>query len=163
MRHARLDGADLSADMRNQSMGLMRGVLRSVILDGASLENANLSRAVLEFASLRGASLKGARLNGSELGGASFHDADVSNADFENADVTSTRLIGLRGRETARNLDRVRNSDRAIREEHTGNMRTRKEMPNVAVNNVRRVRQCDDDPQLAGRLGLGGRKRNQGR
>ena len=32
-------------------------------------------------------------------------------ADFENADVTSTRLIGLRGRDQARNLDRVRNLD----------------------------------------------------
>jgi hypothetical protein len=35
-----------------------------------------------------------------------------TNADFENADVTSTRLIGLRGRDKARNLDRVRNLDR---------------------------------------------------
>ncbi|MGB8638137.1 MAG: pentapeptide repeat-containing protein, partial [Pseudolabrys sp.] len=104
MRQARLDRADLSADMRNQSMGLMRGILRSAKLDGASFENANLSRAVLEFASLRDAILKGANLNGSELGGADFLGADVTNADFENADVTSTRLIGLRGRDKARNL-----------------------------------------------------------
>jgi len=64
-----------------------------------SFENANLSRAVLEFASLRDAILKGANLNGTELGGAGFLRADVTNADFENADVTSTRLIGLRGRD----------------------------------------------------------------
>jgi uncharacterized protein YjbI with pentapeptide repeats len=112
MRRARLDRADLSADMRNQSMGLMRGVLRSAKLDGASFENANLSRAVLEFASLRDAILKGANLNASELGGADFLRADVTNTDFENGDVTSTRLIGLRGRDKARNLDRVRNLDR---------------------------------------------------
>ena len=43
-----------------------------------------------------------------------FLGADVTNADFENADVTSTRLIGLRGRDKARNLDRVRNLDRAL-------------------------------------------------
>ena len=109
MRRARLDRADLSADMRNQSMGLIRGVLRSATLDGASFKNANLSRAVLEFASLRDAILKGANLNGSELGGADFLRADVTNADFENADVTSTRLIGLRGRDKARNLDRTLN------------------------------------------------------
>jgi hypothetical protein len=37
-----------------------------------------------------------------------------TNADFENADVTSTRLIGLHGRDKARSLDRVRNLDRAV-------------------------------------------------
>ena len=114
MTRARLDGADLSADMRNQSLGLMRGVLRSARLDGASFENANLSRAVLEFASLRDAIFRGAKLNGSELSGADFRGADVAGADFDNADVTSTRLIGLRGRDQARNLGRVRNLDRAL-------------------------------------------------
>jgi uncharacterized protein YjbI with pentapeptide repeats len=116
MRGARLDRADLSADMRNQSMGLMRGILRSAKLDGASLADANLSRAVLEFASLRDASLKGASLNGSELAGADFLGADVADADFDGADVTSTRLVGLRGRASARNLDRVKNIDRAFRD-----------------------------------------------
>jgi len=37
-----------------------------------------------------------------------------TNADFENADVTSTRLICLRGRDKVRNLDPVRNLDRAL-------------------------------------------------
>jgi len=37
-----------------------------------------------------------------------------TNADFKNSDVTSTRLIGLRGRDKARSLDRVRNLDRAV-------------------------------------------------
>ena len=82
--------------------------LRSANLDGASFENANLARAVLEFASLRDANLRGARLNGSELAGADLQGADVTGADFDNADVTSTRLIGLRGRNGARNLDRAR-------------------------------------------------------
>jgi len=39
-----------------------------------------------------------------------------TNADFENADATSTRLMGLCGRDKARNLDRVRNLDRALNE-----------------------------------------------
>ena len=47
LKGARFDGADLSADMKNQSMGLMRGVLRSADLDGASFAGANLSRVVL--------------------------------------------------------------------------------------------------------------------
>ena len=111
---ARFDGANLSADMRNQSMGLMRGVLRSAKLDRASFANANLSRVVLEFASLRGANLKAAKLNGAELAGADLQGADVTDADFENADATSTRLMGLQGRAQARNFDRMQNLDRAF-------------------------------------------------
>ena len=56
LRQARLDRADLSADMRNQSMGLMRGVLRSAKLDGASFENATerqIAPAILSFAATR--------------------------------------------------------------------------------------------------------------
>ena len=114
LKWARLEGADLSADMRNQSMGLMRGILRSAKLDGANFTNANLSRAVLEFASLRDAIFKGARLDGSELAGADLQGADITDANFDNADVTSTRLVGLRGRDKALNLDRAKNLERAF-------------------------------------------------
>ena len=111
---ARFDGANLSADMRNQSMGLMRGVMRSARLDRASFANANLARVALEFASLRGANLRGARLSGAELAGADLEGADVTDADFENADVTSARLLGLQGRSQARNLKGLKTLDRAI-------------------------------------------------
>jgi hypothetical protein len=39
--------------------------------------------------------------------------ADVSGANFNQADVNSARLISLRGKESARNLDSVKNLDRA--------------------------------------------------
>src|SRR6516164_5988166 len=79
MGRARLDGADLSgarvaadltraslvgasiadahlgADMRNQSMGLMRAVLKSAKLDRINARGADLSRVDLEFASMKGA------------------------------------------------------------------------------------------------------------
>jgi uncharacterized protein YjbI with pentapeptide repeats len=100
--------------MRNQSMGLMRGVMRSAKLDRASFVNANLARVVLEFASLRGASLRGATLIGAELAGADLEGADVTEADFANADVTSARLLGLKGRASARNLQDLKSLDRAI-------------------------------------------------
>ena len=116
LRNARFDGADLAADMRNQSMGLMRGVLKSATLDGASFANANLSRVVLEFASLRNVSFKGAVLVGAELAGADLGGADVTGANFLDADVNSARLIGLIGRERAVNLEKARNMDRAVRD-----------------------------------------------
>ncbi|MFN3869535.1 MAG: pentapeptide repeat-containing protein, partial [Hyphomicrobiaceae bacterium] len=40
LKGSKFDRADLSADMRNQSMGLMRGVFRSADLDGASFRDA---------------------------------------------------------------------------------------------------------------------------
>ncbi|HMB75034.1 MAG TPA: pentapeptide repeat-containing protein, partial [Kiloniellaceae bacterium] len=51
--------ADFSADMRNQSMGLMRGVLTSARGEGADFTGASMSRADLEFAKLPGAIFSG--------------------------------------------------------------------------------------------------------
>ena len=49
--------------MRNQSMGLMRGVLRGATADGADFTDARLMRADLEFGSFRGARFAGADLS----------------------------------------------------------------------------------------------------
>jgi BTB/POZ domain-containing protein KCTD9 len=116
LKGANFKGADLSADMKNQSMGLMRGVFRSSNLEGASFEGANLARAVMEYATLRGANLRGANLMGSELGGADLTGADVAGANFNQADVNSTKLLSLRGKDSARNLDNVKNRERAYLE-----------------------------------------------
>ncbi|HWK40011.1 MAG TPA: pentapeptide repeat-containing protein [Hyphomicrobium sp.] len=113
LRGANFAGANLSADMKNQSMGLMRGVFKSSKLEGASFKDANLSRAVMEYASLRDADLSGANLTGSELAGADLTGANVAGANFNQADVNSTRLISLRGKEEARYFDTVKNLDRA--------------------------------------------------
>ena len=55
LRNVKFAGADLAADMKNQSMGLMRGVLRSADLAGADLEGANLAFTDLQFAKFSGA------------------------------------------------------------------------------------------------------------
>lgn len=114
LKSAVLREADFSADMRNQSMGLMRGVLRSANLDGADLTKANLARADLEFASLRGATLEGANLDGAEAGGADFTDADIDGASFARTDLDSARLGNLKG-ETATSFDGALNLKTAIR------------------------------------------------
>ena len=79
------DGADLSADEKNQSMGLMRGAFKSAKLDGSSFKRANLARAMMEFASLRGADLSGANLRGGEFAAADFSDANVAGTNFDGA------------------------------------------------------------------------------
>jgi len=116
---ARLDGtifrdADFSADMRNQSMGLMRGVLTSARGEGTDFTGALMSRAELEFAKLPGAVFRDADLRMATMGGADLTGSDVTGADFHDADVTSTRLKDLKGAETA-NLKSAKNLDRAFR------------------------------------------------
>ena len=116
---AKMDGAifrnaDFSADMRNQSMGLMRGVLKSARGKGVDFSGAKMSRADLEFAKLPGARLTDVDLSMATLGGADLTGADVSGANFHNADVTSTRLKGLTGAE-ATNLEAAKNLKRAFR------------------------------------------------
>ena len=94
---ATLRDADLSADMRNQSMGLMRGVLTNVTADGADFTQARLMRADMEFGSFRGAQFTGADLSMATLGGADLTGADVAGAKFDGADLTSAKLRDLQG------------------------------------------------------------------
>ncbi len=92
LRGARLVKADLSADMKNQSMGLMRVVFRSADLDGANFESANLARADLQFAKFPGVNFTNADLSGSEAGGADFRGAIFNRTNLAGSDVTSARI-----------------------------------------------------------------------
>ena len=56
-------GAKMGADMKNQSMGLMRTDLSGANLSGADFSGADLGRALLRFANLTGAKLIGASLS----------------------------------------------------------------------------------------------------
>jgi uncharacterized protein YjbI with pentapeptide repeats len=114
LKGAKFDHADLSADMKNQSMGLMRGVFKSADLEHASFRDANLARVVLDYAQLDNADLTGANLMGSELGGANLTGANVTGANFSGADVNSARLLKLTGRDTATGLASAKNLDRAF-------------------------------------------------
>lgn len=107
-------GADFSADMRNQSMGLMRGVLTSARGTDVDFTGARMSRADLEFAKLPGANFTGADMSMATLGGADLTGAILSGADFTNADLTATRLTDVVGTDET-NLDAAKNLNRALR------------------------------------------------
>ncbi len=111
-----LTGANLSADMKNQSMGLMRAVLKSSNLERAILRDADLSRVDLEFASLKDADLTNASLRGAALGGATLARVTVNGTDFNGADLASTRLIEPIGLDAAKNFDKAQNISRLLRE-----------------------------------------------
>src|SRR5262249_19088542 len=82
LRGANFTGAKMGADMKNQSMGLMRTDLSGADLAGANFTNADLGRALMRFANLAGANLSAASLTA----------ADRSAADLPRANLTSGYL-----------------------------------------------------------------------
>lgn len=118
-RGANMSGATLvdlkgGADLKNQSMGLMRAVFVSVNLKGANLKGANLGRSRLEYADLTDADLTDVVLMGSDLSGANLTGATVAGADFKNVEVGGARLQSLKGQDSAKGWSALINADRAI-------------------------------------------------
>lgn len=113
---ANFTDAMLAPDLTNQSMGLMRGVLKGAKLDGASFKGANLMRSAFEYASLRDVDFEGANLEGSEMTGADLTGANVKGAKFAKADLHSTKLLKLRGLDSVIGLDAALNLDKATRD-----------------------------------------------
>ncbi len=103
---AKLVGADIEdaywgADMKNQSMGLMRASCNKADFTGANLKNTDFNRVLLRFAKLDGADLENANLYRADLAGASLKHAnlegvDLREAHLENADFTGARTEGIR-------------------------------------------------------------------
>jgi uncharacterized protein YjbI with pentapeptide repeats len=102
--------------MRNQSMGLMRAVLKSANLERVNARGADMSRVDLEFASLKGADLTGASLKRATLGGADLTGVIVVDTDFDGADLASAKLIAPIGLDKAKNFDNAKNRERLIRQ-----------------------------------------------
>lgn len=109
LRGADLSNANMGADMKNQSMGLMRTIVRMAKLDGADLRNANAMRMDAEFASLRGALLDNANFRGVKLTGADLTKASAAGMDISESDVSGTYLVQMIGREKIIGLDNVKN------------------------------------------------------
>src|SRR5215471_1300255 len=113
LRGANLQGVAAGADMRNQSMGLMRISLRNAKLGGANLAGADISRGMIEFADLSGADLTGANLMRAAAGGADFSSANLAGANFTEADVQDARFMGAVGLDKAIGFDTVLHKDSA--------------------------------------------------
>jgi uncharacterized protein YjbI with pentapeptide repeats len=100
----------------NQSMRLIRTVLKSAHLERLRARGADLSRVDLEFATLKDADLTDASLKGAELGGADLTGVTFAGTDFDGADLASAKLSAPIGLDQARNFDKAKNRERLIRE-----------------------------------------------
>ena len=84
---ARLEKADCGADLKNQSMGLMRASFKSADLTGADFARANLTLADLQFAKMTAANFAGATLREADASGADLRGARLEGADTSGLDV----------------------------------------------------------------------------
>jgi uncharacterized protein YjbI with pentapeptide repeats len=99
MRGADFSRLKASADMRNQSMGLIRTEFTGALLTGANFSEAELERVDFKFAKLQDADFTKA-----DLTRADFAGADLTGADFTGAITTGTVfdsavLAGVKGLE----------------------------------------------------------------
>src|SRR6266702_1768021 len=110
---AKVDGA---ADMKNQSMGLMRANILSANLRGADLSGSDFSRADFSFSDLSGANLAGAKLSGAEFSGTDMRGANLAGADLSGSNFIDTDFTGANLADanfTAATFRSVRGFDRA--------------------------------------------------
>jgi uncharacterized protein YjbI with pentapeptide repeats len=97
MRGADLSHLRASADMRNQSMGLIRADFSRANLAGANFEGAALGRVNFEFAKLQRANFSEADLADADFAGADLTDADLTEAKTTGTNFNSAVLTGVRG------------------------------------------------------------------
>jgi uncharacterized protein YjbI with pentapeptide repeats len=112
LKGAIFDGADLAADMKNQSMGLMRAVLRMTQLQGARFQHANLMSADLRFAHAAGADFTDANLANADAAGADFTGVQWRGAKTDGLDLDSARIDAAAGDQ----LSKAQHLDRALRQ-----------------------------------------------
>jgi uncharacterized protein YjbI with pentapeptide repeats len=96
--------ANLGADIRNQSMGILHTDFNNANLRHANFEGANLDYATLRFADLTGADLRGARFLYADLSGADLTNAVLTGADLTDADLTDAILKAAKGLHTVTGL-----------------------------------------------------------
>jgi uncharacterized protein YjbI with pentapeptide repeats len=97
MRGANLSHIRASADMRNQSMGLIRTEFSQANLADANFQGAALAHVNFEFAKLSRANFSGADLSDADFTGADLTDADLTDAKTTGADFTNAVLRGVKG------------------------------------------------------------------
>lgn len=109
LRRAKFVEADLSSDMKNQSMGLMRAVLGTANAEEADFTAANLSHADLRFlhagrANFSGAALEDADASGADFTGAKWDGVRAMNMDLDQARIDEAAKPALKD---AKNVDRT--------------------------------------------------------
>jgi uncharacterized protein YjbI with pentapeptide repeats len=97
MHGANLSQVQASADMKNQSMGLIRTEFARTNLNDANFKDAALAHVNFEFAKLARANFSGADLSYADFTGADLTDADLTGANTTGAIFANAVLTGVKG------------------------------------------------------------------
>jgi uncharacterized protein YjbI with pentapeptide repeats len=97
MRGADLSHLRASADMHNQSMGLIRADFSRANLAGANFAGAELAHVNFEFAKLQQANLSGADLSDADFAGADLTNADLTGAKTDRTNFAAAVLTAVKG------------------------------------------------------------------
>jgi uncharacterized protein YjbI with pentapeptide repeats len=108
LRGAKFVGGDISAHLKNQSMGLMHTEMGSANLEGADFSKTDMGHADMSFANLKGANFEGADLTRAVLTGADASGANFTGADLAGAELDGVNFAGAKGLDHAKNLDKAR-------------------------------------------------------
>ena len=115
-RGANLAGAQMGPhEPRADLSSMPASILKSCDFSGATMTGIDLSRAILTFSRFVGADLRRATLVLADLTKADLSGADLTGADLTDANLDETNLSGVKGFETVRGRDTIRNLDRAVR------------------------------------------------
>lgn len=93
----------------------MNNFCRGCDFSGATLKEANFFRLDMMFSRLVGADLAGASLREADLSKCDLSGADLTGADLTDADLDGANLAGVKGFETVKGRDSIRNLDKAMR------------------------------------------------
>lgn len=130
MRNIRMTSKMIGADFRGANLsGALMGphepradlssmpasILKSCDFSGAILTDIDLSRAVLTFSRFVGADLRRAKLESADLSKVDLSGADLTGADLTDANLDEANLAGVKGFDTVRGRDTIKNLDRAFR------------------------------------------------
>ena len=115
-RGANLSGAQMGPhEPRADLSSMPASILKSCDFSGAILTDVDLSRAVLTFSRFVGADLRRASLELADLSKVDLSGADLTGADLTDANLDGANLAGVKGFDTVRGRDTIKNLDRALR------------------------------------------------
>jgi uncharacterized protein YjbI with pentapeptide repeats len=130
MRNIRMTGKMVGADFRGANLtgarlgphepradisSMPASILKSCDFSGALLTDVDLSRAILTFSRFVGADLRRVSFVAADLSMADLSGADLTGSDLTGANLDGANLAGVKGFETVRGRDTIKNLDRALR------------------------------------------------
>ncbi len=115
-RGANLTGAHMGPhEPRADLSSMPASILKSCDFSGATLVDVDLSRAVLTFSRFVGADMRGASLVLADMTRVDLSGADLTGADLTDANLDEANMAGVKGFDTVRGRETIRNLDRAHR------------------------------------------------